>query len=753
MSGLRAGGDAGGAPAHADVARVRLFGPPRPMRGLVARSRLITRLQRRAEPSLSVLSAPAGYGKTTLLAQWAAADPRPFAWVNVGLGHADPGVFLADVVAAIEEIEPLADRGLGGLLRGSRSTLSAGLIPRLGRCLRALRAPLVLVLDDGGGLRDPLCFEAVEVMAATLPEGCQLALAARSDLPLRLGAARAGRRLVELGPQDLAMGAVEADLLLGELGVRVGADDLELLLGRTEGWPAGLVLAALAIRDEPDRRGALERFAGSDRRVADYFAEEVLQHASESEVSLLMRTSVLDTLAPASCSAVLGRQVTLEELRRVSGESRFVVPLDQQGERYRLHHLLADMLRAELRRREPAMVPVLHARAAAWHESQGDPLTALRHLRAAGDDDEAGRLVWRSVPRLQPTGRLATLRQMLACFTAEEIAARAPLALAMAWTCADQGSHMMSHWLRAAEAVDHEGPLPGGPATVRSAIALLHATLGADGVAQIGRDAASAYDLDADDSPWRSVCCLMMGVAAHLTGDEDEARRRLREGAERAGAMIPSVFMLCESWLAVMRALAGDRAGTRLHAARGEEQVEAAGLREYASYALLESVLALEAAQAGEDERSRERARHARLLMDNNANVAPWLGIGGRILLARAAMLTGDGESARTLAREAVERGRRVADAPVLEDELQSLQRAIDGVSAGALSGPGSLTTAELRVLQFLPTHLTFREIGEHMHLSRFTIKSQALSVYRKLGVGSRSEAVERARGLGLLTV
>ena len=268
---------------------------------------------------------------------------------------------------------------------------------------------------------------------------------------------------------------------------------------------------------------------------------------------------------------------------------------------------------------------------------------------------------------------------------------------------------------------------------------------------QIGRDARRAYDLDAEASPWRSVACVLMGMAAYLAGDEADARRRLREGGDRAGDALPSIYMLSRTCLGVIDLLAGDRAGARLHAARAQQQVEASGLQEYATVALLESLRALQAAHAAETDRARALSRHARMLMSHNADVTPWLGAIGRILLARAALLTGDEDAARALIHEAAELRLRLPDSSVLLTEIESTQRTIDGLPPGVARGSGTLTTAELRVLQYLPTHLTFREIGERVHLSRFTIKSQSLAVYRKLGANSRSEAVARARGLGLL--
>ena len=700
-----------------------------------------------------MLSAPAGYGKTTLLAQWAASTAdRTVIWLHVDQAHSDPVVFAADLHGALAWIAPSSDAGLAMVTPADSRALFTRVIPRLERRLRSTTTPFVLVIDDADRLTDPACFEALEMIARALPpQGC-LALGCRADPPLRLASLRAGRHLVEIGPDRLALGAVEADLLLRAMGIRLTPEELEHVLERTEGWPAGLVMAALAIGEEPDHHRAAARFTGGDRWIADYFVEEVLQRISDDEVTLLTRTSVLDTLTASACSAVMNTPVGVDELRELTRRNRFLVQLDPEGERFRYHRLFAEMLRTELEQREPAALPELHRRAAGWHQAHGDHLVAVRHLRRAGDGDAAARLVWQSLPALQPTGRISTLRQMIACFSDTEIRGSAPLSLAMAWTCVDRRSDMVRHWTRLAAAADFPGPLPGGPASVDAAIDLLHATIGAGGAAQVARDASRAYETDDEDSPWRSLCCFLMGVGACLLGDRRRAFALVGEGADRSGGMIPSVHMMCQSWLGVMRILDGDWAGAQVHAERAQRQKVAAHLDDYSSTALLDSVLGLLAARERDDERSREHVRHARLMLANYDEIVPSFAVMCRIFLARASIQTGNTSLARVFLMEAGEYRLRIPDSPLLDQEYAGCLDLVDGASGpGAGDGP-SLTTAELRVLNHLPTHLTFREIGERLNLSRFTVKTQAISVYRKLGVTSRSEAVARARTLGLLT-
>lgn len=730
--------------------RVRLFRPPPLRPDLVARPDLRARIEAAADRPLLVLSAPAGYGKTTLLAQWAHDGAEPVVWLDAVDAHTDPVVLLADLIAALSEVAPGLQE-LAGPVRPD-SAFSTRVLPRLARALRCAEGAFRVVVDDAHRLTAPECRETLEVLAGNLPPGGRLALAYRTAPALRMGMLRAARLVDVLGPSELSASPAVARELLAEAGLPVTVAELDQVMALTEGWPAGLVLAAMAVRDAPDRREAIAALAGDDRRIADYFADEVLARVSAEESDLLVRTAVLDTLSAPACTAVLGVPVTVDALRALERDNRFVMSLDRRGERFRHHHMFAEMLRGELRRRDPAGVHELHARAAAWHLAEGDVPAAVRHLVRAGDLEEAALVTWRAVPAMQSAGRLATLRAMIAAFPQAEVRSRPALALAAGWTAAETDGELVGHWARLAATAlarrDASAPL------TRELIAnhaLLRAHLCADGVPAMVRDAREAFDGTPDDSPWRAVACLLVGVGTHLRGDAEAARPWIREGIERAGALVPIQYAFGLTWLGVMRLMEVGIGGSEGFARRARGAVEDAGIGEYPTTALLDGLEALLAAQRGDLAAARRGAAHARALLARIAHVTPWYAVACRVLLARAAAQTGDDDAARTLIAEAGEYRALVAGAPVLERAYDDCRAALDGLPAGAAAGPGALTTAELRVLAFLPTHLTFREIGERIHLSRFTIKSQALAAYRKLGVASRSEAVARARALGIL--
>ena len=679
--------------------------------GTVPREGLVARLVGSVGVPLVVVCAPAGYGKTTLLGQWARRDPRPFVWLALGRAHRDPAVLAAEVGLALAAAP--AD------------------------------APYVLVVDGADALEIPAAAAVIAGAVATLPPGGQVAVGCRIQPALPLGRLLAERRVLRVGAEELALDDAGAGALLRGEGLDLPADEVAALVRRAEGWPAGLSLAALALRERGG--SALGDLGGDDRVVAEYLRDELLGPTPPETVDFLVRTSVLDRLSGPLCDAVLGRSGSGVVLRDLHRARMLVVPLDRTEEWYRYHGLLADLLRGELRRREPGLVRELHGRASRWYEREGDREAAVRHARAAGDLSRAAGLVWDGVPGCYGRGRVEVLERWLTGFDADQLASSSRLALTAAWCALERDGAAVEAWTAAAE---HS---PGAGPELRPALALLRAAVARDGIEAMRRDAALAYRLEPDESPWRAFACLLEGVGHDLAGDPGRARRCLQEGANRAGALIPAVAAPCLARLALLALGDGDwDRATRL-ALRARAQAERAGLREYATMALVYPVSGLILARSGRAREARADLAHGGDLVDRMAEVAPWLAVEARITLARAALLLGDLAGGRRLVAEA---GRRLRCDEALSGLRPRLEAARDTTAmdpAGSPAGAGSLTTAEMRVLRYLPTHLSFREIAGQLYVSRFTVKSQALAVYRKLGATSRAEAVERARGLGLL--
>jgi len=719
------------------------FGP-----GLVARPRLVQRLAEARDVPLALVVAPAGYGKTTALAEWAARDPRPFAWLVLEPGDDDVARLVAAIALALDEVEPLP-RGALAALRADGADGPDAAIARLGTAIAGRRAPFVLVLDDAHVLASDGARDVLDAIIGNLPPGSLLAVASRSELPLPVGRLRAHRRVVEVGPRELQMTRVEAAEVLGGLGLR--PVDVELLVQRTEGWPAGLYLAALSLREQPDRDHAVARFAGDDRLVADYLRDELLAGLPPERLRFLTSTSVLAELSGPLCDAVLGRPGSGATLRDLARSNLMLVPLDRADDRYRYHGLFADMLRAELRRSEPEVEGELHRRASAWHAARGEADRAIHHAIAAGDVDGAADLLWGVAPGWVMGGRDAVVRDWLERFAPEEIARHPRLALTAATSDVAAGDRdRLEHWAAAAaRGLAAAAAEPDGPdAAVADVLGVLAARDGLDGM-RAGAAAAAAR-LPAETA-WLGVCRLLEGTALYLSGDREAARGPLEDGARHGAVAAPLVQALCLAQLGVLALEEDDAETAEVCIARARRQVERTGLGDCPLAALVFAASALGRAQRGRVDEAQRDMREGTRLLATLAEFTPWYAVEARLLLARAALRLSDVVGARTLLAEASRLARRASDAVVLLQWLEDGWGQADSFSSAAILGPTSLTTAELRVLRLLPTHLSFREIAGRLHVSTNTIKTQAHAVYRKLDASSRTDAVSSARRLGLV--
>jgi len=679
---------------------------PSPVRtGSVARPRLVERLADPHGPPIALVAAPAGYGKTTLLVEWAAQEPRPVEWIALGPDHDDPAVLAAALGHAVERPVPFA-----------------------------------LVLDDVHVLRSRGALKVLRTLVDEFPAGSRLVLSSRTEPALPVGRLRAHRVLTEVRTRDLAMDVGEAAELLENAGLRLRTREVETLVRRTEGWPAALYLAAATLRDERDSAAAADRFGGHAAAVRQYLCDVVLDRMPRGAVAFLLKTSILDRLTGPACDAVLGRTGSAATLDALSQTDLLLVPLDRRGDSYRYPRLLADMLAAELRHRDPRTAAELHGRAAEWYAAEGDSERAIGHAIAAGAHERAGELIWASAPEYIGKGRNESVRRWLSAFGDGQIAADPLLALTAAESAVARGD------LGAAERWE-PGAAPG-PAAVS-----LRAALPGDGLVAKGRAARAAAELAPADSPWRSRCRLLEGVALHVTGDAESAERALEEGARCGAVIAPNVQVVCLAQLALMAADRGDGDGAAAFAARARAQVDHYGLAGYPTSALVFAVSAALRARRDRLDEARDDLRQAVRLLGELADYYPWYEAEARVASARAALGLGDLPAARDQIAAASRAARRVPEAVVLHGWVDAVDAQADVVAAAAAAGSASLTTAELRILRFLPTHLSFREIAARLYVSANTVKTQAHAVYRKLDASSRSQAVARAGELGLLDV
>lgn len=706
---------------------------------------MLAKLRGDHESTVALLIAPAGYGKTTLLEQWRFADERPFAWLTIQPRHDDPVLLVASVVAALEELEPVG-RDLHTALDGVHPDLAGVLLPHLAEALAARSQPFVLALDDAhriGGESSTV----LAALAEAIPEDSVLALACRQEPGLPLGRLRAGRRLSELHASDLAMTTGEAADLVELAGMRLSDDDVGLLARRTEGWPAGLYLAARSIGDAADPAAAVGRFKGDDRLLADYVRDELLASMAPDDREFMIRTSILDELSGDACDALVEAQGSAKRLRRLSRSNLLLAPLDSRDHAYRCHALLREMLAAELHRLGAREEARLHRRAAVWLAGR-DIEEAVRHAIDAGDPELAGSLIWPVTSDYASHGREATLRIWAEAIGPRSIERSPELCLTAATVAMGAGDGAeIEHWTGVVlerEAGDTDRSL--------IAMAKILRTTGAPRGALEGSrtEIAAAAAAIPETDPWISICRLIEGSALWLAGHGTEAAVGLLEDGARRGARdTPSVEALCRSQLALLALEEGDAtaAGDQIDRALADDRLY--GLHQAPAHALIFAATALvRAAQGRTDEASRELRTAASLLARLN-EFNRWYEAEARIVLARASLLLDDVAGCRTLLADAGRNLRPVTDASVLREWLERAWTEAD--AAGPAGGRWPLTPAELRLLHLLPTHLSYREIADELFVSVNTVKTQARSIYSKLGVSSRTEAVACARTANLI--
>ena len=690
---------------------------------MVPRTALLKRLETAPTTRLLCVTAPPGYGKTTLLAQWAERRGG-VAWVSLDRRDNDPVVLLSYLAVALDRVEPV-DPGLFRTLASPGATSAASLVPRFVAGLSSMARPVAVVLDNLEQLANRDCLDAVAEVALRLPAGSQLALASRARPALPEALTRPSGQLLEVGPEELAMDGQEARALLEHAGVRPSDAQVAELLERTEGWPVGLYLASSA-------------------------AGGLLDRLSEPTVTFLTRTAVLDQLSGPLCDAVLGVSGSERVLASLAESELLLVEVDRRNRWYRYHQLLRELLLDELERREPERVPELHRRTADWYEGQGLAELAVDHGQAAGDADRVSRLVATLAFPAYAGGRVETVRRWFGWFEDRGLVERYPhLAVLGAQLEALLGDPAgAERWAAAAERGRSSAPSDG---TLDASMALLRTLLCRDGMAGMRTDAAAAFTGLAPDSPWRATALLMEGIGHLLDGQAELAEpilARVGGVAEQHGAMPAASAALGERAIIAMERRQWEEAG-RL-AGRALAALEDGHLDGYVVAAFVHAVAARAALGQGDAARAREHLARAVRLRPLLTSAMPHRAVQTLVELAQAYLALDDVAGARTALRQADEILRRRPNLGVLPGQAADLRAALDRVGQGT-PGASSLTGAELRLLPLLSTHLTLLEIGERLHLSRNTVKTQAVSIYRKLGVSSRSEAMQRVRELGLL--
>jgi LuxR family transcriptional regulator, maltose regulon positive regulatory protein len=542
----------------ADALLETKFHVPRRRRGLVTRPRLSQRVAGGAESPLTLVSAPAGFGKTTLLAEWVAAGAavgQATAWLSLDQRDNDAGLYWTYVVAAVRTADETIGAGALSLLESQQASMEA-VVSSLLNDLQTLAKDVVLVLDDYHVIEASEVHEGMTFLLEHLPPRVHVVIAGRADPPLPLARSRGQGDLAEIRAADLRFTPDEAAAYLTEvMGLALTAHDVAALEERTEGWIAALQLAALSLQGRDDVAGFIAGFAGDDRYIVDYLVEEVLARQPEQVRRFLLQTSILERLSGPLCDAVTGQDGGKAQLAELKRGNLFLVPLDDRRQWYRYHQLFADVLRTHLLDEQPGDVPLLHARASGWYEQNGRRPEAIRHALAAGDFERAADLVELAIPAMRRGRQEAAMRAWLQALPDEVIEVRPVLSVGLAGAILAVGDfepgrlEEAERWLDATQrwldsttgaaqlVVDDNEELrriPGMIDVYRAALDLA----GGDVSGAIGHAAQALELLPADDHLGRAAAAGFVGLTSWATGDLDAAHVAWSEcvaGLRRAG--------------------------------------------------------------------------------------------------------------------------------------------------------------------------------------------------------------------------
>src|SRR6266487_6887367 len=519
---------------------------PRPRPNVVSRPRLLERLNEGLHRKLTLIAAPAGFGKTTLVSEWIEGIERPIAWLSLDEGDSDPARFLTYLVAALQTIVPTIGEGVLRALQSSQPPPPEAIMTALLNDLTSIKDPFVLVLDDYHVLDAKLVDQALTSLVEHQPPQMHLVIATREDPQLPLARLRGRGQLTELRAADLRFTSSEAAAFLTQvMGLSLSTPDIARLSDRTEGWIAGLQLAALSLQGHQDVPGFIRAFAGDHRYIVDYLVAEVLERQPAPVRSFLLQTSILDRLSGPLCDAVTGQEGGSARLEALERGNFFVVPLDDTRHWYRYHHLFAEVLAAHLRAEQPEQVSTLHRRASAWYEQHGSTADAIRHALAAEDFERAADLVELAVPAMRQSRQEATVLGWLKALPDELVQVRPVLSAAYAQTLLVSGQlegvearlQDAEWWLdRTADrsemvVVDEEEfrRLPGAIAIFRAAQAQAQGD-----VPTTVHYARRALDLvPEDDHLLRGSAAAFLGLASWASGDLEAAHRSYAQGMAR----------------------------------------------------------------------------------------------------------------------------------------------------------------------------------------------------------------------------
>jgi LuxR family maltose regulon positive regulatory protein len=731
------------------ILEAKLRPPPIRSEWLV-RTRLLDELEHGAQRPVTLIAAPAGYGKTTVVAQWLASPSRPatVAWVSLDASDNDPVRLWTHIARALDRAGCTIARDVAGFVAAGGYDLVMAVLPRIVDAIAALSKNVTIVVDDFHIVRSAECSEQIDFFIKHLPDQAHLILMTRVDPALRLGRMRAAGQLSEIRADKLAFNEREASSLLMSDGVQLPGHEVSELMRRTEGWPAGLYLATLSLAGRPDPREFVRHFSGNDRFIGDYLTEEVLNQQPDDVRKFILDMSIVDRFSAPLGDYVNGHRQSARILRALQHTNLFLIPLDAEGRWFRFHHLFGAVARSTLETEQPDRIAVLHGRAADWLSENGYIDAAIEHALAANRPDQAAFLVNASWVQYFDAGMGTTIRRWLRALELSAAAHNTNTAVTAAWMAALTGQkEEMDRRLAELDTLTDGGALADTTASLESAVALIRGMFGFGGPIEMLTSAQRATELETDgNTPWYAAARAALGHANYVAGDLNAAASVLPKAAYSEAA--PSLMrILALSTLALTHAELGQHERSHRSAEEAMDVVDTRSLHAMPAVSMAFTALGQAQAASGKLEEAMATLEYGLNLRRKIPGLTPWPLIHHLLVMARAAVIADDLPLARRLLDEAYPlirqqypdgMGAMVARLEAVQKSLRQSQT--NGVQSEQLTG------REIDILRRLTSSQSLSEIASELYLSPNTVKTHTAALYRKLGARSRPEAIRIAR-------
>ena len=723
--------------------------PPQTRSAWVMRSRLLEELEHATQRAVTLIAAPAGYGKTTVVAQWLASDLRPkiVAWISLDTADNDPVRLWTNIATALARAGCDIARDIVGFVAAGGNDVLTVVLPRIVDALAALPSDITVLIDDFDIVRATECNEQIDFFVKHLPPNAHVVLITRSDPTLRLGRLRAAGQLSEIRADDLAFNTREASALLVSDGVQLSSEAVSELMQRTEGWPAGLYLAALSLTGRADPSEFIHTFSGNNRFIGDYLTEEVLSRQPEQVRNFILDMSIVDRFSVPLADYVTEARHSASILRNLKHTNLFLVSLDSEERWFRFHHLFGAVAYSTLETERPDRAAMLHGRAAEWLSENGYIEDAVEHALAAGNFRHAANLVNANWLRYFDAGLGTTVQRWLRALEASAADHSTAYVVTAAWMAALSGNQEeMDRWLAQLNNASDHVRLPDGTKSVESVVALIRGLFGFDGPLDTLAFARRAAELETNGNlAWFAVANTALGHASYVIGDLDTAVGVLPKAAtsEAAPALLK---ILALATLALAQAELGHDDRSRRSAEEAMEVVETRSLHALPQVSLAFTALGQSQAASGELMQAMATLEHGLNLRRKIPGLSPWPTIHHLLIMGRVAALAGDLPLARRLLDEVSPLIRQYPEGmAALIARLEAARKTLR--EAQTISRPEEpLTAREIDVLRQLAGPLSLGQIASELYLSQNTVKTHTMALYRKLGARSRSAAVKIGR-------